>query len=108
MTDTSSPPPRWAEAAARAGTELGLGSAFALMDPASWDRVCRRAGEILAEQGQALPAGWERALARVSGRADPHAAAGGSADDSAGDLARDEADTVLAEKGEVFAPEDDA
>ena len=106
MTDTSSPSPGWAEAAARAGTELGLGSAFALMDPASWDRVCRRAGAILAGQGQALPAGWERALAQVEGRAEPQAAHG---DVPAGDiLARDEADAVLAEKGEVFAPEDDA
>ncbi|GJE14396.1 MULTISPECIES: hypothetical protein [Methylobacterium] len=101
MIDTSSPPPGWAEAVARAGTELGLGTAYAVMDPATWDRVRRRAGEILAGQGQALPAGWERALDRVSGRADPDGGAGDA-------LARDEADAVLAEKGEVFAPEDDA
>ncbi|MCJ2048580.1 hypothetical protein [Methylobacterium sp. J-070] len=98
MTDTSSVPPGWAEAAARAGTELGLGTAFAVMDPEAWEQVCRRAGAILAGQGQTPPPGWERALARASGRADPDGDA----------LARDEADTVLAEKGEVFAPEDDA
>ncbi|MCJ2073275.1 hypothetical protein MKK75_31575 [Methylobacterium sp. J-030] len=101
MTATPAPPPGWAEAALQAGTELGLGNAFAAMDPADWDRVCRRTGQILAGQGQALPPGWERAVARLLRGAD----AGLPADDA---LARDTADAVLAEKGEVFAPEDDA
>ena len=101
MTDTPSPPPGWAEAAVRAGTELGVGSAFAGMDATDWDRVCRRTGEILVRQGQSLPPGWDRAMARAVGRADP----GFPADKQ---LAQDRADTVLAEKGEVFAPEDDA
>ena len=101
MTDTPSPPPGWAEAAVRAGTELGVGSTFAEMDGVDWDRVCHRTGAILAEQGQALPPGWDRALARAVGRADP----GPPAD---APLAQDMADAVLAEKGEVFAPEDDA
>ncbi|MBE7246689.1 MAG: hypothetical protein INR63_17235 [Actinomycetospora chiangmaiensis] len=101
MTDTPFPPPGWAEAATRAGTELGLGTDFTALDATAWERVCRRAGQILAGQGQALPPGWEGALARLFGR--------GAAAIPAGDtLARDEADTVLAEKGEVFAPEDDA
>lgn len=101
MTDTPSPPPGWAEAALQAGTELGLGSAFAEMDPADRDRICQRAGQILAEHGQALPPGWARAMARLLGGADSDP----PADDA---LARDTADTVLAERGEVFAPEDDA
>ncbi|MBE7247036.1 MAG: hypothetical protein INR63_19005 [Actinomycetospora chiangmaiensis] len=101
MTDTPAPPPGWAEAALQAGTELGLGSAFAEMDPADRDRVCHRAGQILAGQGQALPPGWARAMARLLGGAD--------SDPPAADaLARDTADTILAEQGEVFAPEDDA
>ncbi|MEL6064773.1 MULTISPECIES: hypothetical protein [unclassified Methylobacterium] len=99
MTDTPSPP-GWAEAALQAGTELGLGSAFAEMDPADRDRISRRAGQILAGQGQALPPGWEGAMTRLLGGAD----SGPPADA----LARDTADTVLAERGEVFAPEDDA
>jgi hypothetical protein len=101
MTDTPSPPPGGTEAAARAGTELEAGTGFAQMDPATWEQVCRRAGQILVEQGQTLPPGWDRALARALGRADPD-------DPASGELARDEADVVLAEKGEVFAPEDDA
>lgn len=101
MTDTPFPPPGWAEAATRAGTELGLGTAFAEMDAPAWERVCRRAGQILVGQGQSPAPGWEGALARMFGR--------GASGLPAGDaLARDEADTVLAEKGEVFAPEDDA
>ncbi|MHB2207863.1 hypothetical protein [Methylobacterium sp. CM6257] len=96
MTDTPSPPPEWTAAAARAGTELHLGTDFAGMDAAAWEQVCRRVGQILAGTGPALPPGWERALARAVGRPDPD------------ELARDAADTVLAEKGEVFAPEDDA
>ncbi|MGH1573606.1 hypothetical protein ACRAWG_26825 [Methylobacterium sp. P31] len=44
MTDTPSPPPEWKAAAARAGTELGLGTDFAGLDAAAWERVCRRAG----------------------------------------------------------------
>jgi hypothetical protein len=98
MTDTPAPPPGWAAAASRAAREFGLDADFPAMDPASWDQVCRRAGAILADQGQALPVGWEDALARAAGRTDP----------AGGELARDEADTILAEKGEVFAPEDDA
>jgi hypothetical protein len=101
MTDLSSPPPGWAEAAAQAATELGLGTAFPAMPPTDWDRVCRRAGQILAARGEVLPPGWARGVARAAGRSD-------SADGPGDELARDEADTVLAEKGEVFAPEDDA
>ncbi|QGY03457.1 hypothetical protein MMSR116_17310 [Methylobacterium mesophilicum SR1.6/6] len=101
MTDPSSPQPGWAEAAAQAGTDLGLGTAFPAMQPADWDRVCRRAGQILAARGEVLSPGWERGVARAAGRSDP-------ADGPGDQLARDEADTVLAEEGEVFAPEDDA
>ncbi|MCJ2085094.1 hypothetical protein MKK88_03680 [Methylobacterium sp. E-005] len=101
MIDTPAPPPGWAEAAVQAGTELGLGSAFAAMDPADRDRVCRRTGQILADQGQALPPGWEHAMTQLLGGAGSRP----PADDA---LARDTADTVLAETGEVFAPEDDA
>jgi hypothetical protein len=96
MTDLSSPPPEWAQAAAQAGTELGLGPALSGVDADQWARVCRRAGQILAGRGHVLPPGWDRALARSLGRADPDV------------LAHDEADAILAEKGEVFAPEDDA
>lgn len=99
--ETPSPaPPAWIAAATRAGAELGLGSAFSGMDAAAWDRVRVRAAEILAAQGDPPPPDWARMLARALGRTD-------SVDDRA-ILARDEADTVLAEKGEVFAPEDDA
>ncbi|SDN66646.1 hypothetical protein SAMN05216360_11070 [Methylobacterium phyllostachyos] len=101
MTDTPSPPPGWAEAAVHAGTELGVGSAFAGMDAADWDRVCRRTGEILVRQGRALSPGWDQAMARAVGRADP-------APPVDEPLAQDTADAALAEKGEVFAPEDDA
>ena len=105
MIDTPSPPPGWAEAATRAGTDLGLGTDFAGMEADAWARVCRRAGQILAEQGQAVPPGWEEALAQRLGRGDPGTSPGFPQDDA---LARDTADTVLAEQGEVFAPEDDA
>lgn len=104
MTEPSSPPPAWAEAAARAAAELGLGAALPGLSPADWARVCDRAGQILAGQGQGLPPGWERALAGALGRADPEVL--GRADPEV--LARDAADAVLAEAGEVFATEDDA
>jgi hypothetical protein len=85
------------KAAAQAAVELGLGSAaLAGLDAQAWGRIRGRTAEILAVHGSPLPPDWERALARALGRAD------------ADELARDEADTVLAEKGEVFAPEDDA
>lgn len=96
MTESPVPPSEWTEAATRAATELGLGPALAGLDVAGWERVCRRAASILAGQGSPLPPGWECTLARALGRADPDV------------LARDEADALLAEKGEVFAPEDDA
>ncbi|WP_267425656.1 hypothetical protein [Methylobacterium sp. GC_Met_2] len=117
MTDTPAPPPGWAEAAVQAATELGLGTAFAEMDRTDRDQVLRRVGQILAGQGQALPPGWERALARLLsgddlGGDDPGGDDPGRADETGrpadAALARDTADTVLAEKGEVFAPEDDA
>ena len=89
-------PPAWAEIATRAVTELGLGTDCAGIGAQDWARVRDRAAEILAGQGDPLPPDWERALARSVDRADPDV------------LARDEADAVLAEKGEVFAAEDDA
>ncbi|MGH1590392.1 hypothetical protein ACRBEV_21210 [Methylobacterium phyllosphaerae] len=100
MTDSPSPPPGWTEAAAGAAAELGLGTDFAALDAQDWARLCRRSGEILAGRGHALPPGWDGALARAVGRPDPAV--------PRDELARDEADTLLAEKGEVFAPEDDA
>ena len=90
------------KAAAQAAVELGLGSAaLAGLDAQAWGRIRGRTAEILAVQGSPLPPDWERALAGTLGRADPDALARDI-------LARDEADTVLAERGEVFAPEDDA
>ncbi|KNY20185.1 hypothetical protein [Methylobacterium sp. ARG-1] len=93
-------PPTWADAAtnaaARAAAELSLGSAVAGLDAEAWARLRDRTAAILAAEGRPLPPDWERALARALGRADPEV------------LARDEADTMLAEQGEVFAPEDDA
>ena len=108
MTDIPAPPPGPADAATRAATqaateaatELGLGTDWAALGAPDWARVCRRAGAILAGQGQAPAPGWDGALARALGRPDPAA--------SRDELARDAANTVLAEKGEVFAPEDDA
>ena len=95
--ETDSPAlPAWMAAATRAAAELGLGSAFAGMDAQAWARVRDRAAGILAAQGDPPPPGWEPALARALGRTDSDI------------LARDEADAVLAEQGEVFAPEDDA
>jgi hypothetical protein len=99
MTDIPSSSPAWVEAATRAAAELGLGEP-ATLEARDWARVSRRAGEILAGQGHPLPPGWDGALARAVGRPGPGA--------TGDELARDEADTVLAEKGEVFAPEDDA
>ncbi|MCJ2123880.1 hypothetical protein [Methylobacterium sp. J-077] len=94
---TESPaPPAWTAAAAQAAADLGLGGAVAALDAQSWARLRDRTAAILAAQGSPPPPDWERALARALGRAD------------ADELARDEADAVLAEKGEVFAPEDDA
>ncbi|SFM22161.1 hypothetical protein [Methylobacterium pseudosasicola] len=93
-------PPDWAATATRAAmqaaSELGLGSGFADLDAQTWARLRDRTAEILSGAGGTLPPDWERALAHVLGRPDPD------------ELARDEADTVLAEQGEVFAPEDDA
>ncbi|MCJ2139634.1 hypothetical protein [Methylobacterium sp. E-066] len=89
-------PPDWIATATRAAAELGLGSDVARLDGQAWARLRGRTAEILSAQGTPLPPDWEGALARALGRAD------------ADELARDEADTVLAEKGEVFAPEDDA
>lgn len=108
MTDIPAPPPGWTETATRAATraataaatELGLGTDWSALDAADWARVCRRAGAILAGQGHAPAPGLDGALARALGRPDPAAARD--------ELARDAANTVLAEKGEVFAPEDDA
>ncbi|GAN50414.1 hypothetical protein ABID82_004757 [Methylobacterium sp. PvP062] len=104
MTDIPAPPPGSTEAATRAAdqaaTELGLGTDWAALGAPDWARVCRRAGAILAGQGQAPAPGWDGALARALGRPAPAA--------DRDELARDAADTVLAEKGEVFAPEDDA
>ncbi|MGU3404112.1 hypothetical protein [Methylobacterium brachiatum] len=98
-TDTPAPS-AWTDAAtnaaARAAAELGLGGAVAGLDTEAWARLRDRTAALLAAEGRPLPPDWERALARALGRADPEV------------LARDEADTVLAEKGEVFAPEDDA
>jgi hypothetical protein len=104
MTDpsaTNTPAPSaWigaaTNAATRAAAELGLGSACAGLDAEAWARLRDRSAAILAAEGHPLPPDWEQLLARALGRADPEV------------LARDEADTVLAEKGEVFAPEDDA
>jgi hypothetical protein len=89
-------PPAWTAAAARAAADLRLGSAFAGLDAGSWARLRDRTAEILTAQGSPPPPDWEPALARALGRADPDV------------LAHDEADAVLAEQGEVFAPEDDA
>ncbi|MCJ2057271.1 hypothetical protein MKL09_11970 [Methylobacterium sp. J-048] len=108
MTDPSAtdpfatePPPAWAAAARQAAAELDLGGALAGLDAVSWARLRDRAAAILTAGGGPLPLDWERALAGTVGRADPDALARDI-------LAHDEADTVLAEKGEVFAPEDDA
>jgi len=87
MTDIPSPPSGWTEAAKEAAAELGLETDWSALDAPDWARLCRRAGEIVGGQGHALAPGWD-----------------GAPDE----LARDTANTVLAEKGEVFAPEDDA
>ncbi|SDA21413.1 hypothetical protein SAMN02799622_02727 [Methylobacterium sp. UNC378MF] len=100
MTDIPSPPSGWTEAAKEAAAELGLETDWSALDAPDWARLCRRAGEILGGQGHALAPGWDGALARALGRPDPVAVPD--------ELARDTANTVLAEKGEVFAPEDDA
>lgn len=105
MTDIPAPPSGWTAAATQAAAELGLGTDWVALAAPDWTRLCRRAGEILAGQGHAPPAGWEGALARALGRPDPAAARDELAQD---ELAQDAANTVLAERGEVFAPEDDA
>ncbi|MET3484206.1 hypothetical protein [Methylobacterium sp. 1973] len=105
MTDIPAPPSGWTAAATQAAAELGLGTDWAALAAPDWTRLCRRAGEILAGQGHAPPAGWDAALAHALGRPDPAVARDELAQD---ELAQDAANTVLAERGEVFAPEDDA
>ena len=95
MTDPALPP-GWVAAARDAAAELGLGTDLSGMGAEPWGRICRRVAQAMAGRGEAPPPGWEAALARQAGRADPD------------ELARDEADAVLAARGEVFGIEDDA
>jgi len=76
MTDIPAPPPGSTEAATRAAdqaaTELGLGTDWAALGAPDWARVCRRAGAILAGQGQApAPGPARRGSRRPGGRPGP-------------------------------------
>ena len=89
-------PPEWLASAQSNARNLGLTQELADLSPEHWQRVLANVEAKMRMQGAALPADWREALAQQAGRTDPVA------------LTKDEADTRLAEKGEVFATEDDA
>lgn len=86
--------PRWLDTARARSVELGFGRDLAGMGDARWDVLCQ-AVELTVPDG-APPPGWRTILARQAGRT-PTA-----------ERRQDRADALLAERGEVFAVDDDA
>ncbi len=86
--------PRWLDAAHARAVELGFGPDLAGLGDARWDVLCQ-AVELTVADG-APPPGWQTILARQAGRI------------PASERRQDMADARLAERGEVFAVDDDA
>ena len=92
---TDSLPPNWLAAARDRATAFGFGSDLASLGEARWEVVCQ-AVELMVDDERSVPPDWRAVLARQAGRP------------SSADLYRDQADTRLADEGEVFAVDDDS
>lgn len=86
--------PRWLDAARARAAELGFGQDLAGLGDARWDVLCQAVELTVADD--APPRGWQTILARQAGRT------------AAAEWRQDRADARLAERGEVFAVDDDA
>jgi hypothetical protein len=88
-------PPQWLDTAHARAVELGFGQDLAGLGEARWQVLCQAVELTVPDEGR-TPAGWRAALARQAGRV------------PASERRQDAADARLAEKGEVFATDDDA
>lgn len=88
-------PPSWLYAAHSRAVEFGFGQDLARLSDEKWAILCQAVELTVAEKG-APPAGWRDTLARQAGRTPPE------------EKQRDDTDARLAERGEVFAIDDDA
>lgn len=87
-------PPEWEQAADLAAYNLGMNKSLAELSPEHWQLVLASVTDRMLLHGATLPPGWRRTLAQQVGRqeATKHA----------------EGNVGLAERGEVFTPENDA
>lgn len=96
-------PPQWLATAHARAAELGFGQDLAGSGDNRWEVLCQ-AVELTVAETDPPPPDWRSALARQAGRMKP------SEQQEANEtvLRQDQADARLAEKGEVFAVDDDA
>jgi hypothetical protein len=95
--------PQWLATAHARAAEFGFGQDLAGLGDHRWEVLCQAVELTVAETGP-TPPDWRSALARQAGRTatSEHPVA----DEAT--LRQDRADVRLAEKGEVFAVDDDA
>jgi hypothetical protein len=96
-------PPQWLATAHARAAELGFGQDLAGLGDNRWEVLCQAVELTVAETGS-TPPDWRAALARQAGRT----ATSEQPDADEDVLRQDRADARLAEKGEVFAVDDDA